>query len=244
MSLPFARAAARSVRETSVARFNLVRIFSARPRLVEAVLFGGLVALGSLLVPGGVSPSTRFIVSWDAGCLFFIVTMLWVLGRQKPEDMQRRAAQQDEGQGFILTLVLVAAVTSIGAVAVELSAAKNLHGLDKSLRIALAFATVAISWFLVQLIFAIHYAHKYHSPDVDDKVPGPIVKGLHFPGDEPPDFWDFLHFAVVIGVASQTADIEFTSKTLRRIGTVHGVIAFTFNTVILALGINLMAGLF
>ncbi len=227
-----------------MARFNLIRIFRARPRLLQAVGFGVAVALVLSFVPGGVNWSTRSILSWDAGCLFFITTMLWVLGRQKPEDMQRRAAQQDEGQGFILTLVLIAAVTSIGAVAVELSAAKNLHGFDKTLRIALAFATVATSWFLVQLIFAIHYAHEYHAPDVDDKVEGPIVKGLGFPGDEPPDFWDFLHFAIVIGVASQTADIAFTSKTLRRIGTVHGVVAFTFNTVILALGINLMAGLF
>ena len=224
--------------------FNLIRVFKARPRLVQAVGFGLVVALALSLVPGGVKGITWFSLSWDCGCLFFIISMIWLLGRQNPEDMQRRAAQQDEGQGFILTLVLIAAITSVGAVAVELSAAKNLHGFDKTLRIALAFATVAISWFLVQLIFAIHYAHEYHAPDVDDKVPGPIVKGLAFPGDEPPDFWDFLHFAIVVGVASQTADIAFTSKTLRRIGTVHSLIAFTFNTVILALGINLMAGLF
>ena len=227
-----------------MANFNLIRVFKARPRLVAAAVFGAVVAIALHFTPGGVSWSTQSILSWDAGCLYFIIAMLLVLGPQKPEDMQRRAAQQDEGQGFILTLVLIAAVASIAAVAVELSIAKNLHGLAKTLRIGLAFATVATSWFLVQLIFAIHYAHEYHAPDVDDKVPGPIVKGLHFPGDEPPDFWDFLHFAIVIGVASQTADIEFTSKTLRRIGTVHGVVAFTFNTVILALGINLMAGLF
>lgn len=211
---------------------------------MAAAVFGALVALALRFAPGGVGGSTQAILAWDAGALYFIIAMLVVLGRQKPEDMQRRAAQQDEGQGFILTLVLVAAITSIAAVAVELSAAKALHGLEKTLRVALAFATVATSWFLVQLIFAIHYAHEYHTPDVDDVVPGPIVKGLAFPGDQPPDFWDFLHFAIVIGVASQTADIAFTSKTLRRIGTIHGVIAFTFNTVILALGINLMAGLF
>ena len=168
-----------------MARFNLIRIFRARPRLLEAVGFGVVIALGLLFVPGGVSGSTRFILSWDAGSLFFIISMLWVLGRQKPEDMQRRAAQQDEGQGFILTLVLIAAVASVAAVAVELSAAKSLHGFDKTLRIALAFATVATSWFLVQLIFAIHYAHEYHAPDVSDKIPGPILKGLNFPGDEP-----------------------------------------------------------
>ena len=63
--------------------------------------------------------------------------------------------------------------------------------------------------------------------------------GLQFPGGEPPDYWDFLHFAVVIGVACQTADIAFTGKNLRRIGTVHGLVAFSFNTAVLALTINL-----
>ena len=45
-------------------------------------------------------------------------------------------------------------------------------------------------------------------------------------------------------VASQTADIAFTSKPLRRIGTLHGLVAFIFNTVVLALTINLLASLF
>ena len=70
------------------------------------------------------------------------------------------------------------------------------------------------------------------------------LPGLAFPGDEPPDYWDFLHFSVVIGVASQTADVAFTAKSLRRIGTAHGVVAFVFNTVILALTINIAASLF
>ena len=71
-----------------------------------------------------------------------------------------------------------------------------------------------------------------------------MIGGLKFPGDQEPDNWDFVHFAVVIGVASQTADIAFTAKRLRRIGTVHSVISFTFNTAVLALTINLLAGLF
>jgi uncharacterized membrane protein len=68
--------------------------------------------------------------------------------------------------------------------------------------------------------------------------------GLKFPGGEAPDYWDFLHFSVIIGVACQTADIEFTAKPLRRIGALHGVLSFVFNTVALALTINLLAGLF
>jgi uncharacterized membrane protein len=71
-----------------------------------------------------------------------------------------------------------------------------------------------------------------------------VVGGLVFPGGGEPDYWDFLHFSIVIGVASQTADIGFSSKGMRRTGTLHCVLAFVYNTVILALTINLVAGLF
>ena len=145
---------------------------------------------------------------------------------------------------MILALVLIAASASLAAVGIELSAAKDAHGLEKGLRIALACLSVGLSWFVVQLIFALHYAHEYYSPDDDDDPATEQQGGLKFPDETSPDYWDFLHFAVVIGVASQTADICFTSKTMRRFGTVHSLVAFTFNTVILALTVNLAAGLF
>ncbi|MFX8664596.1 DUF1345 domain-containing protein, partial [Acinetobacter baumannii] len=85
------------------------------------------------------------------------------------------------------------------------------------------------------LIFALHYAHEYYAEGDD----GAVGAGLAFPGKGDPDYWDFLHFSLVIGVASQTADIAFTTKALRRIGSVHSLIAFAFNTVVLALTINL-----
>jgi len=67
---------------------------------------------------------------------------------------------------------------------------------------------------------------------------------LKFPEGGDPDYWDFLHFSVVIGVAAQTADISFDSRRLRRIGTVHSLLAFAFNTIVVALTINLVAGIF
>ena len=95
----------------------------------------------------------------------------------------------------------------------------------------------------MHFIFALHYVHRYFRPTPDGST-SDHVGGLAFPGGELPDFWDFLHFSIVIGVASQTADIAFTRKDLRRLGTVHGLVAFVFNTAVLALGINLVAGLF
>jgi len=110
----------------------------------------------------------------------------------------------------------------------------------------LAFATMALSWLFVHVIFALHYAHEYYAPDPteDEDYEDGLRGGLRFPGGQDPDYWDFLHFSAIIGVASQTADIEFTSRTQRRIGTVHCLVSFVFNTVVLALTINLLAGLF
>lgn len=217
-----------------------IRIFAARPRLVGAAAVGLAVWI-ALTLASDLRASTRGILAWDLGCLSFIVGAVIGMAGQQSKDIQRRSKAQDEGRGFILALVLAAAIASVGAIALELSLAKTAHGLEKTVRIGLAFATVAISWFLVQLIFALHYAHEYYEPSGKKD---PIQRGLGFPQDDAPDYWDFLHFSVVIGVASQTADIAFTSKELRRIGTVHGVIAFLFNTVVLALTINLVAGLF
>ena len=219
-----------------------LRPFVSRPRLSLAALLGLATGAGFLLVPNPLRASTRAILAWDVTCLVFVTGTLQAMIRQAPEQIRTRAADQDEGRGMILGLVILAAAASLAAVGLELSLAHEEHGLLNGGRILLALATVAGSWFMIQLIFAIHYAHEFYALDRRDGEGD--AGGLAFPGDEPPDYWDFLHFAVIIGVACQTADIAFTSKRLRRLGTLQGVVAFVFNTVILAVSINLLAGLF
>ena len=219
---------------------SLPRALLRRPRLVICVLFG--LAAGGLirLVAPQLSPVQTALIAWDLGAGGFIFLMMDEMRAQTPLSLRQRSASQDEGQGLILSLALLAAVARIGAVLIEISAAKQAVGLLKLARVGFAFVTVALSWLVTQLFFALHYLHEYFLPDVQGRPLG----GLAFPEKEDPDFWDFLHFALVIGVACQTADIGFTSKRLRRIGSVHGVVAFLFNTAILALGVNLAAGLF
>ncbi|CAN7368057.1 DUF1345 domain-containing protein [Phenylobacterium sp. LjRoot225] len=214
--------------------------FAARPRLVASFVGGGLAALAVHYV-AGVGPVTASIVGWDTLCLGFIISTLWGMASRSPDAIRARAAQDDEGRAVILAVVLTAAVAAVVAVALELSLAKEVQGLERALRVGLAFGTVAASWFLVQLIFALHYAHGYYGRSADGTAD---AEGLRFPGEEPPDYWDFVHFAVIIGVASQTADIAISAKPLRRLNTVHALFSFAFNTVILALTINLLAGLF
>ena len=105
-------------------------------------------------------------------------------------------------------------------------------------RLALTGATVLSSWCLTHLVFAVHYAHDYYL-NQGRKLP----PGIQFPGETEPDYGDFLYLAGVIGTSGQTADVSFTSRAMRRIALAHCVLAFLFNTTVLALTINIAAGL-
>ena len=213
-----------------------------RPRLTTATLVGVLAGLVLMALPqmGG---STRLILAWDALSMTFMGLMLHAVVRHGPNEIRAQASIDDEGRGVILALVLIASAASVWAVGVELSIAKDAHGvLMKGAHIILAFVTVVASWLMVQMIFALHYAHVWFGVDEDDGASD--SEGIEFPGHQPPDYWDFLYFSTVIGVACATADANITSKGLRRLAMIHGMVAFAFNTVIVALTINLTAGLF
>lgn len=217
---------------------SIAAILKRKPFLYA--LIAGVAAASALsLVPNALSPLTRALAAWDAALIVYVVTLIALMRGATPEHLGKRAAETDEGRHFVLFVSLVAVAVSIGAIVMEASAMRQ-NG--RALHLAFVFATVALSWFFVHATFATHYAHEFYGADEDEKKKR--RGGLIFPGDGAPDFWDFLHFALVIGVANQTADIEIDQKPMRRIVTIHGVAAFLFNTVILALAINLAAGLF
>jgi uncharacterized membrane protein len=213
-----------------------------RPRLTASILVGLAVGVLLALFAPHMGVSTKFILAWDALCVTFLSSMLLHMLDHTPTDIRAQAALDDEGRGAILGLVLIASAASVWAVGAELSLAKGAHGFEKVEHIVLAFFTVIASWLIVQMIFTLHYAHEYYGVDEDDGASD--AQGLSFKDPSPPDYWDFLHFSIIIGVACATADVDFTSKGLRRLGTIHSLVAFAFNTIIVALTINLTAGLF
>jgi uncharacterized membrane protein len=217
---------------------NFLRIFTSRPYLLTAIAVG--VALFFAATPIVHSAMTRAIVGWDGGVVTFVALSFLFMAGADESCMKRRALAHDEGAHLMLLITIFAAVASVGGLVIELSVAKGQPGAD--LRVALAAGTVVISWLFVQVAFAMHYAHVYYlAEDTCSTHQGGLDFGY---GAEEPDYWDFLHFAIVIGATSQTADIVFKSKQMRRVGTLHSVIAFGFNTAILATMINLAASLF
>jgi len=114
-----------------------------------------------------------------------------------------------------------------------------MHGFVKEAHIALAGVTVLSSWAFIQVMFALHYAHEYYAAACHGRR-----AGLQFPEDDKPDYGDFFYFAAVIGTSGQTADVSFVTKPMRRIGSMHCILAYLFNTTVLALLINIGASLF
>lgn len=227
---------------TPLARWRLgPRIFATRPKLMIALATGVAVAVACFLLAPDLRASSSGIFGWDAFCGLYLVLMLRAFAGRKPDEIRARAAKEDQGQAIILALIVAACAASIAAVAIDLAMAHGEYGLAKALDITVAFATVTASWLMMQMVFALHYAHEYYARDPKTKKDR---GGLAFPGGDEPDYWDFVHFTIVIGVAAQTADIAFTDRRLRRLGTLHSLIAFAFNTLIVALTINLVAGLF
>lgn len=211
-------------------------------RLHWPLLLAIAVAASSLAWPIGGGWLSRLALGWDVGVGLFLVESLFKLRRARStDDIRQRAAALDEAGGAVLPLALFAALASIAVVVGEAVQVAG-DGSRAGGAAVLGLATVALSWTFVHAIFAFHYAHQYYAPAVPGGPAGgatPDRGGLVFPGSEDPDYWDFVHFSIIIGVAQQTADIQISSKTLRRTATVHSVTAFLFNTVIVALTVNL-----
>jgi uncharacterized membrane protein len=215
---------------------KIVRVVRARPRLFSSALVGLVTALALPTAP--LAAVTRHLIGWNVGVVLYLVLAAHMMFGSARHRVRERALLEDEGRIIILFLVVMAAIMSLGAIVVELGVAKDLAALERQSHIALVALTIVSSWAFIQVMFALNYAHDYYVAQTRG-----FSGGLEFPGGHAPDYADFLYFSCVIGTSGQTADVSFTSRAMRRTGLVHCVLAFFFNTTLLALTINIASGL-
>jgi len=237
------------------------RIVAARPRLFLSFAAG---ALAGFLAPESFGIVTRALIGWNVAAICDLALVLAMTPRASRRSIRLQAQLLDDGRYFVLIFSAVAAVAAICAIIVELGAAKDLQGVTRALHLSLAGGTILTSWLFMHMTFALHYAHEYYlerkRTGADGEAPASgrfdddLCKaaeassdtrgGLIFPDTTHPTYGDFTYFSYTIGVASQTADVSISSAAMRRIVLAHSVLSFFFNTTILALTINLAAGLF
>jgi uncharacterized membrane protein len=222
------------------------RVIMGRPRLAIGMLCGllslPLWPVGSLL--------TRGILAWDTGCTVFLVLVTYMFSTAHGDRVTRDAQRDQDGEWTIFWLTVCAVAASFAAILGEFSVSKSAPPAQQTLHIILVVVTLLLSWLTTHTLFAMRYAHEYYDavpPDTPRAKPSPsggsFAGGLDFPGDEPPDYWDFFYFALVLGMTFQVSDVQITSRRLRQLATAHGLLGFLFNTVILALSVNIGASL-
>jgi uncharacterized membrane protein len=212
---------------------------SAR-HLSGGLLIGAVVALAVFWLGRGRLPTEALVaIAWDGGVVTLAMLILGVTLRYREDQMAKKVRHRSPTAGLLVVLALAAAGFGIYAIALLLSVGQDQLGHDIVLYGAVGAFTTAVSWAFVHLLFALEYARVYYGPGVD----GAPVGGLDFPGGHQPNYVDFLYFSFVIGVACQTAEVATLTRSMRGIVLAQGLVAFVFNTVILAATVNVAAGL-
>jgi uncharacterized membrane protein len=216
--------------------FRLPRTVKRRPRLYIGAAI--MVVVYVALAGAGLREATHALVAWNAGAWTFIALILAMMAYDPRDSICDHAALEDENPWMLLLIAIFAASAAIAAIIWELGPVKNMGGFLKAIHIVLVAATLLSAWTFIHLMFALHYAGEYYAA----AGPGKTRGGLTFPGGSEPEWSDFLYQAMVIGCACATADVNTTSPSMRVACLAQGVVAFLFNTIILALTINIGSG--
>jgi len=178
------------------------------------------------------------VAGWDVGTLLMLLLSWFIIVRSDAEATRLRAAAEDPGRTAVWLLVCFSSAVGLFASAVVLRGAKGIAPEASHELVALCLAAVASAWALTHTAFTLRYAHLYYRLSDGDGA-----GGLEFPGNEPPDDLDFSYFAFTVGMCFQVSDVVVTSRVIRRTVLVHALLAFAYNTMVVALALNLFFNL-
>lgn len=196
-----------------------------RPRLLTsaAAAVAAFFALASFM------PGTKaMLVAFNIGAALYVGLILRLMSQATTATLRHQASRQEEGKWMVLFTSLCVVGVVMGALSVELHAAKEKSFWD----IGLASSSILLSWLFVAFVFSQHYAHNCYTQEGQ----------LSFPGTPDPDYWDFLYFAATLSMCCQTSDITVNTSPMRRLVMLHSVVSFFFNIIIIGITVNVVVG--
>ena len=211
-----------------------------RPRLL---ICAALAVLIYFIAPADLRPATRGLVAWNVATWTFLALVFTMMARDRRDSIRRHATLEEENPWVVLSLGVVAATAAMAAIVWELGPMKEMAGWRRAEHVGLVAATIFSAWTFIHTMFALHYAGEFYARSRDPD--GAVERGgLRFPSDDNPGWIEFLYQAFVIGCSCATSDVNVTTPTMRAACFVQSIVGFFFNTIILALTINISAGLF
>ena len=195
----------------------------------------GLIALAALpMAIAWHGWALGIMIGFDLAAFVFLAICVPLLRDVGADAMRTAATRNDANRAGLLALSAIVTIAVLAAVATELGAPGRLQAEV----IALTVATLVLAWLFANSVFALHYAHLYYLPGDDGRDGG----GLDVPEMKEPDYWDFVYFAFTLGMTFQTSDVQITSRALRKVATVHSLLAFVFNLGVVAFTVNVLGG--
>jgi uncharacterized membrane protein len=221
-------------------RYALPMSPHASRRLLLAVGLAVLLAWG---LPGWLGAAGRTILSWDAAALLLLGLSWAHILKSTPEETRRRAALNDPGRTSLRALVVFCSAFSMVVANVFAKNAKTLAPQAPAVLVWGSLSAVALSWLLTHTSYALRYAHLYYrdadtDADAEEGPPG----GLEFPHGVAPCELDFAYFSFTVGMTFQVSDVIVTSTPMRHTVLAQAVLAFAYNTAVLAFCLQLIFG--
>jgi uncharacterized membrane protein len=199
-------------------------------RILSALNVGALIDWVHPAIP-------RILAGWNVGGWVFFILVAIKMWRAEIEGIKREASIERGSRIVVLVIVTLGSFFTLLALVTQLGALKGESGMDRTVSVILSISTIFLSWLLIHTVFALYYAHEFHS-EGRGGARG-LGGGLEFPDDSTPDYLDFLYFSFVVGTTAQTSDVAVTSRAMRRVVMLHGILSFFFNTAVIALAVNL-----
>jgi uncharacterized membrane protein len=200
-------------------------------RLIVAFLTGIIAAVVASLLSGW-----QYVpaIAWDVTGAVFCALAWRAVWPMSAAATAERATEEDLSRASTDVFILTASVVSLVAVTLVLNTAHHTHGLARVGLASIGLTTVAVSWFTVHTIFMLRYALLYYAEPAG---------GIDFGSDDPPSYRDFAYLALTLGMTFQVSDTALRSTALRATALRHALLSYLFGAIILAVAINLVAGL-
>jgi uncharacterized membrane protein len=176
---------------------------------------------------------------WDVFAFSFVLTSWLVFFKSSTNHIKKRAQSEDGSRGFVFFIVILSSIACLVTVLLLIVSLKKAD-VDKAIFLPVIIGGMMLSWIMVHTTFCFHYARLFYNPTTAAEN---TVQELNFPEEPCPDYLDFAYFSFVIGMTFQVSDVTINSRLMRRLALAHALLSFAINTFVVALTINLIAGL-
>lgn len=215
-----------------------LRSWSASRRLLLSATLGGGVGAACRYV--GMPLVESLLFGWCSFTFLSLLLSALTLGLHGDIPRPDEVARNDQSSTAMLVVLLLGCAASVTAIGALLLTSRDLPAGERWPHGLLAVVAIVLSWLLIHVRFAFHYAHR----DLETRSAAKGRSALDFPGTPKPDYLDYLYFSFVIGMTSQVSDVTVHTRTMRRLVLWHSLLSFGFNLLILALAVNTLAALF